>query len=261
MRRRLIQTACALTVTALALFLAGSPARAATPVDYVALGDSYSSGTGAPPYTSGLTCLRSPRSYAQLWANTHAVSSFSFVACGGATTSSMTSQFNSLNANTDLVTITIGGNDVGFADIMVSCVLGSDSGCASAVDEGAATATNVLPARLDATYATIRSRAPNATVLVLGYPRLVEPNGSCLTTAKRAAINRGADTLDSVIAARAAAAGFRFVDPRARFTAHGACGTSAWINSFSLLQLVESFHPNTTGYAQGYLALLNTVTG
>ena len=124
---------------------------------------------------------------------------------------------------------------------------------------GATTAS--MTGRLDATYAAIRSRAPNATVVVLGYPRLLEPNGSCLTATKRAALNRGADALHGVISARATAAGFSYVDARPHFGGHGACGAAPWINRFSILQVVESFHPNAAGYSQGYLALLSGVTG
>jgi len=259
MRRGLRRLGAALAPAALLLALAGSPATAAAPVDYVALGDSYSAGTGAPPYQLN-TCFRSPRGYPARWAASHAVSSFRYVACGAATTDSMTDQFAALTPDTDLVTITIGGNDVGFFTIVLNCVLGTDSSCAGAVDDGIAAGNTTLPGRLDATYATIRGRAPNATVVVFGYPRLVEPNGNCLSSAKRAALNRGADALDAVISARAAAAGLRYVDARGQFAGHGACGAAPWINRFSVLQLVESFHPNTTGYGQGYLALLNGVT-
>ncbi|WP_367128872.1 SGNH/GDSL hydrolase family protein [Saccharothrix sp. HUAS TT1] len=259
MRGRLLRVVCAVLPAALAVVLTSTAAEAAAPVDYVALGDSYSSGTGAPPYTGG-TCYRSPRGYAQLWADTHEVSSFKYAACGGATTQSMTDQFASLDAGTDLVSITIGGNDVGFANTMITCVTGSDSSCVNAVDNGIQTARTTLPGRLDATYATIRNRAPNASVVVLGYPHLVEPTGSCMSTTKRAALNRGSDVLHEVISARAAAAGVRYVDARAHFAGHGACGRSPWINQFSLFRLVESFHPNATGYSQGYLALLNTAT-
>ncbi|MDQ2585474.1 SGNH/GDSL hydrolase family protein [Saccharothrix yanglingensis] len=260
MRKRLLRVVCAVLPAALAVVLTTPAAHAAAPVDYVALGDSYSSGTGAPPYTGG-TCFRSPRGYAQLWADTHEVSSFKYAACGGATTDSMTGQFDSLDAGTDLVSITIGGNDIGFASTMITCVTGSDSSCLNAVDKGVQQARTALPAKLDRTYATIRSRAPGATVVVLGYPRLVEPAGTCLNATKRTALNNGADVLHEVIAARAAAAGVRYVDARAHFAGHGACGRSPWINSFSLLRLVESFHPNAAGYAQGYLPLLDSAVG
>jgi lysophospholipase L1-like esterase len=267
-----IPTAAAVATAVVAAAVVGTaapapaaPAPAAAPVDYVALGDSYSSGVGAPPYLSG-TCTRSNNSYARQWANTHEVTSFQFAACGGATTDSLlASQIGAVTAGTDLVSVTIGGNDVGFADAVVSCTFGSDQDCENTLAAGATQATTVLPGKLDAVYTAIRTRAPNATVVVLGYPRLVSPTGSCglfnLSTRKRTALNSGADVLTGVLAARAAAAGFTFVDARPVFTGHGACGPSPWINRFSLFNLVDSYHPNLAGYTQGYLPMLNSVTG
>jgi lysophospholipase L1-like esterase len=263
----MVRIAVLLTSSVGLVALAVTPAEAAEPVDYVALGDSYSSGTGAPPYQNA-GCLRSSKSYAQLWANTHAVSSFAFPACGGATTSDVLgSQLGSLNANTDLVTITIGGNDIGFSDVMSTCTLGSNSSCVNAVNAATNQANTTLPARLDATYAAIRAAAPDAQVVVLGYPRLISPTGSCgllnLSTTKRTALNNGADQLDAAIAARVAAAGagFTYVSSIAQFNGHGACGSSPWINRFNLFQITESYHPNATGYSAGYLPLVNSVTG
>jgi hypothetical protein len=266
----IVATATVAAPAAHAAESAAEPARvayAAHAVDYVALGDSYSSGTGAPPYQD-LGCLRSSRSFAPLWASTHEVSSFTFAACGGATTSDvLNSQLGALNDDTDLVTITIGGNDIGFAEVMTICTLGGDTACVNAIDVALALANTILPARLDATYAAIRAAAPNAQVIVLGYPRLVSPTGSCglinLSSTKRTALNHGADVLDAVIAERVAAAGPGFVyqSAIAHFDGHGACGPSPWINRFSLLQIVESYHPNAAGYSSGYLPLVNAVTG
>ena len=70
------------------------------------------------------------------------------------------SQVNALSASTTLVTITIGGNDAGFADVITSCRFGSTSSCTNAVNTAKAFATSTLPGRLDATYAAIRNRAP-----------------------------------------------------------------------------------------------------
>jgi lysophospholipase L1-like esterase len=267
MARWVARLAILFTATLGAVAFVATPADAADPVDFVALGDSYSSGTGAPPYQNA-GCLRSSRSYAPLWASSHPVTSFAFPACGGATTSDVLgSQLGSLNANTDLVTITIGGNDIGFADVMTTCTLGSNTSCVNAVNGATSEANTLLPARLDATYAAIRAAAPNALVIVLGYPRLISPTGSCglfnLSTTKRTALNNGADMLDAVIAGRVAAAGPGFVYQSAigPFTGHGACGSSPWINRFSLFQIAESYHPNATGYSAGYLALVNAVTG
>ena len=132
--------------------------------NYVALGDSYSSGTGTREYfeDSG-DCLRSPKAYPQLWADSHQVSSFEFAACSGAVTGDVIAdQLGGLNADTTLATISIGGNDVGFADVITRCVAGTDSACDAAVTEAIEKARNELPAKLDATYASIREAAPNA---------------------------------------------------------------------------------------------------
>ncbi|HEY9474129.1 MAG TPA: SGNH/GDSL hydrolase family protein [Mycobacteriales bacterium] len=253
-----------LVVPASAVLLVAPPAQAATAVDYAALGDSYSSGVG----TSGATgdCLRSPQGYPQLWVNTHAVSSFQFAACSGATTDDvLANQLTALNAGTDLVSITIGGNDTGFADTLTTCQLNGDSACQTAVNNARTAATTTLPGKLDNTYAAIRSRAPNARVVVLGYPRLFELTSSCgffgLDLFKRTILNQGADDLEAVIAGHAAAAGFNFVDTRGIFTGHGVCGSSPWINGFNLFDITSSYHPNTSGYSSGYLPSLNSVTG
>ncbi|MBR7679350.1 lipase, partial [Streptomyces daliensis] len=86
----------------------------------VALGDSYSSGVGAGDYDpdSG-DCKRSANAYPQLWSAANAPSSFDFVACSGATTDDVLSgQLDALSDATGVVSISIGGNDVGFADTM-----------------------------------------------------------------------------------------------------------------------------------------------
>src|SRR5688572_233067 len=96
--------AAALAALALPAPAAAAVPSVAAPVDYVALGDSYSSGVGAPPYRAG-GCNRSNTSYAVQWANTHAVTSFAFPACSGATTDDVrASQVSSVSAGTDLVT-------------------------------------------------------------------------------------------------------------------------------------------------------------
>ena len=239
------------------------PADAAG-IDYVALGDSYASGTGVPPY-SNLQCTRSTRGYPVLWANAHSPSSFSNVSCGGATTADvLNNQLGPLNAGTDLVTLQIGGNDVNFANTILSCgPLASTTGCINAINSGLNLARTQLPGKLDNTYAQVRSRAPNAKIVVIGYVRLVEPNGFCLNQTKRTALNSAADELNSIIKGRVQAAGanFVYIDAIAQFTGHGACGNSPWLHTLSLTEGVQAAHPNLNGNQQGYLPLLNAVTG
>ncbi|HST82763.1 MAG TPA: SGNH/GDSL hydrolase family protein [Kineosporiaceae bacterium] len=261
MRQRRLAALSLLLTTLMAGFVVSpaSPAQAAA-VDYVALGDSYSSGVG----TSGLSglCLQSQQSYAPQWAEAHQVSSFSFAACAGAVTDNVRDfQIWALNSRTDAVTITIGGNDVGFASAMITCTFGSTASCLDAVDDGRDYAQTTLIGDLDATYAAIHRRAPNAKVYVLGYPRLFEetscPGGLSLT--KRRALNQAADELSDLIAGRVGAAGFTYVDVRGAFAGHGICGSTPWINNFSVS--VNAFHPNAAGYRNGYLPALTAVTG
>jgi lysophospholipase L1-like esterase len=238
---------------------AASPAQAAE-IEYVALGDSYSSGVGTPEAEG--PCLRSPQGYPQLWVDTHEVSSFVDASCSGAKTDDVRAdQVSSLSSETDLVTITIGGNDVGFADTMIICALGTTASCLDAVERGREYAKTTLPGDLDATYTDIRERAATAQVYVLGYPRLFE-EGDCpggLAPEKRAALNDAADELSDIIAGRVAAAGFRYVDVREQFAGHGVCAATAWINDFSLS--VRAYHPNPEGYRSGYLPALSAATG
>ncbi|MFF5172150.1 SGNH/GDSL hydrolase family protein [Micromonospora sp. NPDC000089] len=263
-RRALTRAVTALVALLTALtgaVLVPGVAQAAT-VNYVALGDSYSSGVGAGPYDLS-TCFRSQKSYAPLWAAAHAVTSFKFPACGGAVTSDViNSQVNSLSASTTLVTITIGGNDAGFVDVITSCRFGSTSSCENAVAGAKSFATSTLPGRLDATYAAIRGRAPNARLVVLGYPRLFETNYCgllAMSSYKRTILNQAADLLASVTAGRAGAAGATFVDVRPPFTGHGVCAADPWIRDVT--GVIEAYHPDADGYRYGYLPALTAAIG
>lgn len=263
MFRRLSPTLAVLVTSTLVVLSAASPAAAASTVDYVALGDSYSSGVGAPGQ-SGL-CLRSSRSYTAQWAARNKPASYRTLACGGAKTGDVVSlQVPFLPRGTDLITITIGGNDAGFADLVISCTLGSDATCAAKVASAREYVTGTLPAALDRTYRAIRQKAPNAEVVVLGYPRLFDTSrATCgiggMSLAKRRVLNSGADDLAEVIAERARAAGFTYSDVRDEFDGHGACASDPWVNGLVLLPPTDSFHPNTNGYTRGYLPALESV--
>jgi lysophospholipase L1-like esterase len=245
------------TSSVLSLVLA-APAHAASSIDYVALGDSYSSGVGAPGQSG--TCLRSNNSYAAKWAAANGPASFQFLACGGATTDDVrNSQVPAMNAAADLISITIGGNDAGFAPTIVTCLTSSDSACAAKVNEGKAYVAGTLPGKLDATYAAIRAKAPGARVVVLGYPLIFDTSSLLceMSTAKRRSINDGARVLDEMIKQRAEAAGFVWSDVRDEFTGHGVCSSRAWLNGLTIIPPQNSYHPNSSGYTSGYLPALS----
>lgn len=238
-----------------------------TTFNYAALGDSYSAGVGTDDYTSSSgSCDRSPEGYPSLWDASHSVSAFDFAACSGAKTGDVISgQLGGLSASTTLVSITIGGNDAGFTTVMEDCVLEGDSGCKTAVDNAEQYVRTTLPGLLDKTYAAIRSHAPNAHVVVLGYPEFYEVPGDCvvgLSDTSRTYIDQGADVLDTTIQTEVGKAGsnFTFVDARPYFAGHEICSSDRWINSVTY-PVSDSYHPNAEGYRYGYLPALDSATG
>lgn len=250
-----MRTASRTVLSALsALALLGTGLVAATtasatppsPVVYDALGDSYGSGFGVPPYEE---CGRSAAAYAVQIDGRMRIDLDDFAACAGATTASLNAtQLTALDAETDLVTVSVGGNDIGWGLVVGACVVGGDAQCAGAVAQATGVIQNVLPVLLDATYAQIAAAAPDAHVVVTGYPRLFSPEfGDYVqaSPAEQQAMNDGADLLNSVIAERAAVHGFQFVDVTKRFVGHGVNAPRPWVLG---LEDPGLFHPNLAGY-------------
>ena len=264
MRRSRFAAYVASLLLAVGFALTGAATAQASPLatatGYVALGDSYSSGVGAGSYISSSgDCDRSTKAYPYLWQAAHAPASFSFMACSGARTGDvLNSQLGTLGASTGLVSITIGGNDAGFSDVMMTCVLQSDSACLSRIATAKAYVDSTLPGQLDTVYSAIRAKAPSAHVVVLGYPRFYQLGTICvgLSETKRSAINGAADYLDAAIAKRAADHGFTFGDVRTAFSDHEICSADSWLHSVDWTNLGQSYHPTAAGQSGGYLPVL-----
>jgi hypothetical protein len=167
-------------------------------------------------------------------------------------------QLGSLNSSTGLVSITIGGNDAGFADVMTTCVIQSDSSCISRINTAKAYVDSTLPGKLDAVYNQISAKAPSARVVVIGYPRFYLLGQTCLglSETKRSAINGAADYIDAAIQKRAQAHGFVFGDVRTTFSGHEICSGNSWLHSVNWLNIGESYHPTASGQSGGYLPVL-----
>jgi lysophospholipase L1-like esterase len=252
----------ALTVVALLATLFGAASASAASANasggaYAALGDSYSSGYGASSTYIDSTCDTSTAAYGYLYAQATSPSSFDFAACAGAvTTDVIDNQLGGLNSSTALVSMTIGGNDVGFSNVMQTCLLSSDATCLSAVATAESTAQNQLPAKLDTTYSDIRQAAPNAHVVILGYPEFYDRGqSSCSDTmdaTKRTALDNGSDLLDNVIQTEVAKySGFTYEDVRSRFAGHEICDSTPWINNW--YDFGGAYHPSAAGQANAYL--------
>jgi len=296
------EPATAATVTAApatAATVTAAPATAAPAtagLEYVALGDSYSAGLGLAPTTKlpvpkcGQSEVNFPHRVAeQLGLN------LTDVSCSGATTADITTaaqfdgadpQLDALSASTDIVTLTIGGNDLGFVTVAATCAAASADGpllqqkgqqnCESyfahAGAENPATVLSdlVVPA-LESTYSAIADAAPNARVFVLGYPNLFReaaaiPDSGCFTqlgtepsslpvgTTDLAYLHGVETALDAAIQSSAADAGFTYVPTFAESLGHDVCsGTDeeyvngAIVAGFGLAP--GSLHPNERGAA------------
>ncbi|KRE54570.1 SGNH/GDSL hydrolase family protein [Phycicoccus sp. Soil748] len=246
--------ASALTLTALPAQAAGS---------YVALGDSYSSGTGTRSYINdGTSCQRSVYAYPSLIAASKGLT-LNFRACSGATVADVTStQLSALSASTTKVSISVGGNDAGFADVLTECAQpGWASDCNGAIDDAQYIIDNVLPARLSTLYSSIRAKAPNAKVVVVGYPRIFMGEDcnafTWFSPAEETRLNAMADLLNSKTSAQASGKGFTFANPTSRFVGHAVCDSPEWLNGLSN-PITESYHPNIAGHRDGYAPTVST---
>jgi lysophospholipase L1-like esterase len=281
-------------------------AASATPV-YVALGDSYSAGEGACKPVSVTTCSylpgsdtatddchRSKNAYpVRVAAKLPHGWQLAFDACSGATTSDVLttgqngepaqiSTLTQLGADptkaVKLVTLTLGGNDAGFADGVGVCVAAHDffsSSCKGKVKFAISTAA--LRARLTAVYAAVHAAAPHARLLVLGYPRLFTPKpvatAPCdLAAVDAAAFSKAEDALNASVAAAVSRANKQagkkfatFVDNGSVFKGHELCAGSAakaYLNGLLVTSSgarSESFHPNRVGQSVLAAKLLKVV--
>jgi len=264
---RVFFSAAIVVSTAGAGLVTATTASAAGAVNYVALGDSYSSGVGAGDYIwSSGSCQRSTQAYPEQWAGAHGPASFVSVACSGASTADvLSSQVSALSNSTTLVSITIGGNDAGFSSVMETCVFLPTRLCLNAVAAAESFIATQLPGRLDQTLQTIAADAPNAKVVVLDYPQLYDMSKSTfclgLSTSDRVALNGGADDLDYVIQQAAQDNHDTFADVRDQFTGHEICDFDSWLHSVDIFAISSSYHPTAAGQDLGYLPVFASQAG
>lgn len=218
---------------------------------YVALGDSYAAGVGAGEEIGPQS--RTDAGYPLAVAKGLGVE-LSWQACIGATIDDVRrEQLAALDTGTRYVSLSVGGNDIGFAPVLVAAAQPawmSDS--APVIDAAVRTLREDLPGLLGRLYADVGLRAPHAQVLVVTYPRLFNGEDCSLFTFfdsdEMARLNEVADEFAGSLRAAADRAGFGCVDVLPTFLGHAACDEDEWINGVRW-PLEESFHPNRTGYA------------
>ncbi|MFB8176874.1 SGNH/GDSL hydrolase family protein [Streptomyces sp. NPDC055966] len=183
---------CAL-VAASAVPAAAHPGGPGRGTGYVALGDSYTSGPGIPAQVDA-NCARSDRNYPSLVAAGRRVSTFTDVSCAGATTAEMwraqgtnRPQLDAVRRDTDLVTVQIGGNDVGFGAIIGTCARlaaqdPTGNPCERSYEaagyDGLTLAIAQTAPKVDRVLRAVHARAPHARVVVVGYPDLLPDDGT-----------------------------------------------------------------------------------
>lgn len=248
---------------------AGAPAAAAPPsptVHFAALGDSYAAGVGAG--TERTTCRITSGAYAAMWSVTKPQSTkLNLAACSGATSSDVVDhQLRALDADTDLVSLTVGSNDLGLTDAVRVCVGAERSAkCVAALKTIQADLTEKLPAGIGTLLAAIKKKAANAKVAVVGYPLpfVDVPDCPALPSAKslRDAGNAAVTGLNAVLEAQARKAGAEFVTVAAPFAARGLCGASPWLVGLEGLDAQTTLHPTLEGQRQGYLPAFTQAVG
>ena len=259
----------------LGLLLMPAASKAATG-PYVALGDSYTSAPLVPaPTGNPLGCGRSTNNYPNDVARVIAPSAFTDISCQGATTADMTEsqsvpggvnppQFSALSATDSLVTVGIGGNDadlIGVAETCAEIDITHPTGDAckqhyeSSGSDPNVAAIKATGPKVAAVLKGIHQIAPNAGVLIVGYPDGLPINGSScwplvpFSPGDIRYFNSLEEGLNKVISREAAANQATYVDTFTSSIGHDACKAPgvAWVNGIIPTSAAFPLHPNQMG--------------
>jgi lysophospholipase L1-like esterase len=274
-----------LLATAAFLLSAAGPASAAT---YVGLGDSAAAGPLIPnQIPAPLGCWRSDRNFAHLVAASRGIS-LRDVSCSAARTDHMSTaqnvflgpnppQLGALGADTEIVTLQIGGNDIGFGEIADACTTASPFGhpCRDLYAPGWPDGDDVLADRIGATapkvagvLRAIHERAPAARVLVVGYAAIFPHSGhGCwpqLAFAWRDVpyLRATHEALNTMLAEQAGANAATYVDTYAASVGRDACRSSSvrWVEPTVPLDAAAPLHPNARGM-RGVASTVSSLLG
>jgi lysophospholipase L1-like esterase len=272
-RRGALATGAALVIAVL-----GAAAAQAAIGPYVSLGDSYTAAPLVPnPTGSPILCGRSTNNYPSDVTRTLSPARFTDASCSSATTADMTQsqslegglqtappQFNALASNDALVTVGIGGNDAGLLGVAEECakldvIRPFGTACKNHYTAGGSdpnvAAINATVPKVAAVIQGIHARAPQAEVLVVGYPDGLPTNGSnCwplvpISSGDITYINSLETSLNTVLRNAANANGARYVDTFTSSIGHDACKASgtAWVNGVIPTSAAFPLHPNQAG--------------
>jgi hypothetical protein len=272
-------------LASLALFAAGLAglAASASAASYVSLGDSYAAGPFIPNPVLPLGCLKSDHNYPHLAAPS--IGPLTDPSCSGAKTNDMTNpqnvdpggpnppQFNSLAASTEVVSVTIGGNDIGFSEIAQSCITFNpfSSPCRDKYNSGgkdqiaeriAATAPKVA-----AVLQGIHSRSPQARVYLVNYPAIFPETGNgCwpqmpVSFSDAPYLRAKQKELNAMLATQASGNSATLVNWYQASIGHDACKSASvrWVEPLVPNSPSAPIHPNLHGMEGGAAVLVSAV--
>ncbi|KNB54195.1 GDSL family lipase [Streptomyces caatingaensis] len=238
---------------------------------YVALGDSYTSAPGVPQQSGG-DCARSSVNYPALTAKALRITSFRDVSCSGARTDDFwraqganPPQLDAVGRNTRLVTVGIGGNDIGFGEIIGTCAQLSASDPAgdpcrkkyTAPDGGDLLNRRIADTapKIAEVLKAVHRKAPRARVVLAGYPSIMPDDGvGCFPSVPMAAgdvpyLRDTEKKLNAMLREQARKAGARYADTYRATVGHDVCKPEAdrWIEGARPSRPAAPFHPNADG--------------
>lgn len=249
---------------------APTPSGTTTSGKYVALGDSFTANSFHSPGASSNGCDQTGRNQPHVVQARMGFSSFVDASCDGATSDDImaagtgnASQISFVTSTTKLVTLSIGGNDIGFSDIVKDCAtkLPGSSGCQSQyVHDGRDELSGRIAAtapKVDAVLAEIKRKAPAAKTFVVGYPTVLPETGNgCyplvpVLPSDVPYLRAKVKELNAMLAARAGAAGVTYVDIATPSIGHDFCqsGSAKWVEGIVPTSVAAPVHPNARGMA------------
>jgi hypothetical protein len=257
--------------TTILVLAAAAPAWAAR--DYVSLGDSYTAGPLIPLQIPPFGCLKSNNNYPHLTARNLGLV-LKDPSCSGAETEDMENpqnvdpdgpnppQFDSLSSKTDIVTLQIGGNDIGFSSIGRDCASATSNEGTPCQDRYVHDGRDEISERIQATAPLvdaaldgIRARSPKARVLVVNYAAILPDEGpGCwpqmpVTDGDVPYVRAKQKELNAMLASQAAANGAGLIDWYTASIGHDACKPPIirWVEPVVPVNAAAPLHPNLGG--------------
>jgi lysophospholipase L1-like esterase len=246
----------------LSLIVVLATTAAAGAPQYVAMGSSYAAGPGITPLVPGSPprCARSTLNYAHVLAGRRGLSLLD-VTCSSATTVDVLqggqfdqpAQLDAVTPETQLITVTIGGNDVFFMTNLIAMSCGLPGGCATRPDAQVQARFAALPESLRQIVAGAQRRSPKVRVVFVNYFTVLPDQGTCallgLTPAQADQVRAVAHRLADITRQVAQESKADLLDVAALSRAHNACSADPWVLGARPQPGVgiPPFHPNREG--------------